>query len=149
MKGQGKFITGLLMGLGLAYLLDPDRGARRRALARDKAAHAGRKLAEGIDATTRDLRNRVRGTAAELRARVRPEPVDDEVLRDRVRSSIGRVVDHPKAIEVTVSEGQVTLRGHVVEQELDELLRTAERVRGVSRVVNELEVRREVGAPSL
>jgi osmotically-inducible protein OsmY len=143
MKGQGKFITGLLMGVGLAYLLDPDRGARRRALARDKATHAGRRLAEELDASTRDLRNRVRGTAAELRAKVRPEPVDDDVLHDRVRSSIGRVVSHPRAIEVAVSGGRVTLRGQVPEAELKELLHAAERVRGASQVVNELEVQRE------
>jgi len=89
MKGPGKFITGLLIGAGLAYLLDPDRGARRRALARDKATDAGRKLAEELDASTRTLRNRVRGTAAELRARIRPEPVDDEVLHDRPGAGTG------------------------------------------------------------
>ena len=140
MRSEGKFIGGLLLGLGLAYLLDPDRGARRRAIARDKATHYGRQLAENLDATTRDLRNRARGTAAELRSRLRHEEVEDEIVHDRVRSAIGRAASNPGAIEVSVMSGTVTLRGRVPEQEVEELLRAAGRVRGVAGVVNELEV---------
>lgn len=150
MASQGKFIAGLLAGLGLAYLLDPDRGANRRALARDKATRAGHKLAEGLDATARDLRNRASGTAAELRARFRREEVDDDILHDRVRSAIGRAVSHPGAIHLNVRNGQVTLRGQVLADEVDELLATTRKVRSVSEVVNELEVHREPGnVPSL
>ena len=143
MSGKGKFIGGLLVGLGLAYLLDPDRGARRRALVRDKATSAGRKLADGVDAKTRDLRNRTGGAAASLRSRFRKEEVGDEVLHERVRSAIGRAVSHPGAIVVSAHEGRVTLSGHVLEHELDDLLRTARGVRGVSELVNELQVHRE------
>lgn len=150
MAGQGKFLAGLLAGLGLAYLLDPDRGARRRALARDKATRAGHKLAEGFDATARDLRNRASGTAAELRSRFRREEADDDILHDRVRSAIGRAVSHPGAIHVSVRNGRVTLRGQVLAHEVDQLVATAGKVRSVSEVVNELEVHREPGnVPSL
>jgi osmotically-inducible protein OsmY len=150
MSGEGKFIGGLLAGLGLAYLLDPERGARRRALVRDKATHVGRKLADGVDATARDVRNRTGGVAAELRSRIRREEVGDEILHERVRSAIGRSVLHPKAITVVVYQGRVTLQGQVLQNELDDLLRTARQVRGVSEVVNELEVHPEPGnAPAL
>jgi uncharacterized membrane protein len=150
MRDQGKLIGGLLVGAGLMYLLDPDRGARRRALVRDRTVRAGHKLGDGLEATTRDLRNRARGTAAELRSRVRRETVGDEILHERVRSAIGRAVSHPGAIRVTVWEGRVTLQGPVLEEELDPLLRAARRVRGVSEVVNELNVHRDpAGVPSL
>lgn len=145
MTDQGKLISGLAVGAGLMYLLDPDRGARRRGLVRDRAAHASHKLGDGLDATARDLSNRARGAVAEVRSRFRKEVVDDAVLSERVRSAIGRVVSHPSAINVTVSEGRVTLQGPVLEHELDDVLRAVGRVRGVTEVVNELEVHRESG----
>jgi broad specificity phosphatase PhoE len=76
MRGPGRFIGGILAGIGIAYLLDPERGARRRAEVRDKAASVGRRLAKDFDATTRDLRSRAKDTAAELRAKFREE-LDD------------------------------------------------------------------------
>jgi uncharacterized membrane protein len=150
MRDQGKLISGLVAGAGIMYLLDPDRGGRRRALVRDQAARATHKLGDGLDATARDLGNRAKGTAAGLRSRLRRETVEDTILHERVRSAIGRVVSHPSAIEVSVSEGRVTLQGSVLEHELDDLLRAVGRVRGVSEAVNELEVHREPGdVPSL
>jgi osmotically-inducible protein OsmY len=140
MRGEGKFIGGVLIGLGLAYLLDPDRGARRRALVRDKAVSAGHKLADSVEATASDLRNRAGGAAAELRSRIKREAVGDDVLHERVRAAIGHAVSHPGALTVLVQDGRVTLQGQVLERELDDLLRSARRVRGVTEVVNELEV---------
>ena len=146
MSDQGKLIGGALAGAGLMYVLDPDRGARRRALLRDQAARARHKLGDGLDATARDVGNRARGTAAELRSRFRREDVGDEILHERVRSAIGRAVSHPGAITVTVRDGRVTLQGPVLEAELDDLLRDVRRVRGVAEVNNELEVHREPGS---
>jgi uncharacterized membrane protein len=140
MTMQGRTIAGILAGAGLMYLMDPDRGARRRALVRDQAVRARHRLAEGAEATGRDLRNRARGTAAELRSRLRPETPDDEILHERVRSALGRVVSHPGAVEVSVADGRVTLGGQVLAQEVDDLLRTVRDVRGVSEVRDELTV---------
>jgi len=83
MSNNGKFIGGLLVGLGMAYLLDPERGANRRALVRDKATRVGTKLSEGVDEVARELRNRASGAAAELRSRVKQGDVGDENLQDR------------------------------------------------------------------
>jgi osmotically-inducible protein OsmY len=146
MRDQGRFIGGLLIGAAIMYLFDPDRGGRRRALARDQAARAKHKLGDGLDATAHDLGNRAKGTVAELRSRFRREAVDDTILHERVRSAIGHVTSHPSAIEVSVSDGRVTLQGSLLEQELDHLLHTVGRVGGVSQVVNELEVHREPGS---
>jgi osmotically-inducible protein OsmY len=150
MARLGKTIAALLTGAALMYLLDPERGNRRRALMRDQAERARHRLAEGAESTGRDLRNRARGAVAELRSRLRSEMAGDEVLQERVRSALGRAVSHPSAISVAVAEGRVTLQGQVLERELDELLRAVRGVRGVTEVSNELEVRASAeGVPSL
>jgi uncharacterized membrane protein len=132
------------------YLMDPDRGARRRALVRDQAVRVSHRLAEGTEATGRDLRNRARGTAAELRSRFGRELPDDEILHQRVRAALGRVVSHPGAVTVGVTDGQVTLQGKVLAHELNDLVRTVGGVRGVSDVRNELAVSSSPeGVPSL
>jgi uncharacterized membrane protein len=140
MKGQGPLLTGMLLGAGTMYLLDPDRGARRRSLLRDRGVHAGHKLGDGLAATARDARNRTKGAAAELRSRFRMDRADDEVLHERIRSVIGRVVSHPGAITVLVADGRVTLTGAVFSDEVDDLIAGVERVRGVEAVTNELAV---------
>lgn len=140
MGGQGKLITGIVVGAGAMYLLDPDRGARRRSLLRDQGVHAGHKIGDGLAATARDARNRTSGAAAELRARFRRDQADDEVLHERVRSAIGRVVSHPRAITVVVSDGRVTLNGPVLADEVDDLVEQVREVRGVAEVRNELEI---------
>jgi uncharacterized membrane protein len=146
MERQGKLLGGIILGAGAMYLLDPDRGTRRRSLLRDQIAHAGHKVGDGLAATARDTRNRAAGAAAELRSRFQHDQADDEVLHERVRSAIGRVVSHPSAITVTVFDGQVTLRGHVLAAEVDELIDRVKRVRGVRDVRNELEVHRTANA---
>jgi uncharacterized membrane protein len=140
MERQGKTIGGIIAGAAAMYLLDPDRGARRRSLLRDRVVHARNKLGDGLSATARDTRNRAAGAAAELRSRFRRDQADDEVLLERVRSAIGRVVSHPSAITVTVSDGRVTLGGHILASELDDLIKRVERVRGVKEARNELEI---------
>jgi hypothetical protein len=150
MRRQGKLIAGVVVGAGVMYLLDPERGARRRALLRDRGVHLGHKLGDGFTAKARDVRNRSAGAAAELRSRLRHEQVDDEILHDRVRSAIGRVVTHPGAITVTVSQGRVTLAGNVLLDEVNDLIGRVERVRGVNEVRNELAMHRTPdGIPDL
>jgi uncharacterized membrane protein len=150
MNGQGKLLSGAVMGASLMYLLDPERGARRRGLVRDQVARARHRLGDGLDATARDVRNRAQGTAAEVKSRLHRGGVDDEVLHERVRSAVGRAASHPRAITATLSQGRVTLEGHVLEDELETLLDTVKRVRGVSEVINNLEVHRDPsGVPSL
>jgi uncharacterized membrane protein len=53
MSGQGKLITGVVVGAGAMYLLDPERGADRRSLLRDEGVHAGRRVQTQLAATGR------------------------------------------------------------------------------------------------
>jgi osmotically-inducible protein OsmY len=144
MKNQHWLLTGSALGAGLGaglmYLLDPQGGGRRRALARDKAMHVLRKGGEAARKRSRDLGNRTKGFVAEARSSLRQSEVDDEILRDRVRSKIGRVVSHPAAIEVAAANGCVVLSGPVLASEVDRLLSTVRSVKGVCGVENRLEV---------
>lgn len=133
------------LGAGLMYLLDPQGGGRRRALARDKTVSALKKGGDAALKTSRDLGNRTKGLVAEAGSRLRRGEVDDQVLSDRVRSKLGRVVSHPSAIDVTACDGCVVLSGPVLASEVDDLLTTAIKVKGVEGIENRLEVHESLG----
>jgi hypothetical protein len=145
MRGSGKLLSGVLLGAGAMYVLDPDRGARRRSLIRDQGSRASRKLGQGVGATARDVRNRSAGAAAELTARLKRDQAGDEIVQERVRSALGRVATHPGAIEVAVYRRRVILSGPVPAAELDSILRSIRRVRGVKEVENQLQVYEQTG----
>jgi uncharacterized membrane protein len=138
-------LTGLGLGVGLMYFLDPDRGRRRRALVRNKVAHTLHVSADAAGTTGRDVAHRAAGTAAKVRGALRRRPVDDVVLIERVRAQLGRVVSHPHAIDVKATDGRVTLSGPVLQAEVDQLLRAVERVDGVRDIVHTLEEHKESG----
>ena len=69
-KGIG---VGAGIGAGLMFLLDPDRGRRRRALARDKAIHLAKSTEKIVGARSRDLGNRASGAASRIRSLIRRE----------------------------------------------------------------------------
>ena len=133
-------IGGVGLGAALMYFLDPDRGRRRRGLVRDQVVSAFSKADDAVGATARDLGNRTRGLAAETRSRLKKEQAPDEVIVARVRSELGRVVSHPSAIQVTAEQGRVTLSGPILAREVDDLLSTVRKARGVTDLVNQLEV---------
>ena len=143
-------LSGIAIGAALALAFDPDQGRRRRALVRDKVIRGTRVSREALDATVRDVGNRARGVAAATRGRFSSEEVDDERLLERVRAKLGRVCSHPRAIDVEVHDGEVTLRGPVLAEEVRDLLNAAASVRGVNSVTNELEPHDSPeGVPSL
>lgn len=150
MANRAQLLTGIGLGLGLVYVLDPARGTRRRARLRDTAVSGLHTAVDAAGVTSRDLANRVAGTAAELRSALRRDDVDDRTLVERVRAKLGRVVSHPHAIAVTADNCVVTLSGPILEAEVPRLLRTVEGVRGVREVVNQLEEHKRAGdVPSL
>ena len=144
------FLGGMAVGAALAMVFDPNSGGRRRALIRDQVVRGAHLTARGADATVRDMANRARGIAAATRGRLWSEDVDDPRLIERVRAKLGRVCSHPHAIDVDVREGEVTLRGPILAEEVKDVLDMAASVRGVHSVVNELEPHEtSEGIPSL
>jgi hypothetical protein len=143
-------VAGAGVGAAVAFMLDPSRGGRRRALVRDKAARATRATREGLDTTTRDMAHRTRGIVAAARGRWSRQPVSDGVLIERVRAKLGRVTSHPGAIHVEARDGEVTLRGPILAHEVDDVISTVSRVSGVATVINEVEPHDAAeGVPSL
>jgi hypothetical protein len=132
-------LTGLGLGVGLMYFMDPERGRRRRALVRDRIAHAANASSDALGSFGRDFSHRAAGTLARARGALRRRPVDDDVLVERVRAKLGRVVSHPHAIAVNASDGQVRLRGPILYSEFPRLMRSVARVRGVRGVEDALE----------
>jgi len=132
-------LGGLCLGAGLMYLLDPDRGNRRRALIRDKTVHCLNQTGDFLDAATNDFRNRASGTLAELNHLFVTDHASDAVVVARVRARMGRIIRHPRAIEVSANQGRVTLRGPILREEADVLTRSVSFVRGVQSVEDRLE----------
>lgn len=146
----GEFLLGVLAGAALMFLLDPARGNRRRALARDQLVHAGHELDHlraAAASRARDLRNRAQGVMAEARRRMRTEPVDDDILLARVRSRLGHHTIRPGAIEVTAQGGTVTLAGPALPDEAESLVATVSLVPGVRDVVDRLRIHTRSGGP--
>ena len=142
---RGRSWAELLLAAGAGatamYLIDPSRGPRRRGLLRDKMTHASRKTARGLSTAARDLEHRAEGTWAVARGwRKRREKTDDEILIERVRAKLGRYASHPHAIEAYAIDGCVTLRGLILEREVDGLINALWRVPGVCALNNQLEV---------
>ncbi|HMA16850.1 MAG TPA: BON domain-containing protein [Thermoanaerobaculia bacterium] len=131
------------IGAAVMYLFDPERGKRRRALVRDKFAHATRASAQRAGVASRDVANHLRGAIARARSKVTSKSVPDSVLAERVRAQIGHVIPHAGSIDVTVRDGRVTLAGPTVEGNLDALLSEIARVRGVAGIDNRLGVPEE------
>ena len=60
-------LGGIGAGAAVMYFLDPDRGARRRALVRDKAVGLKNDASYAIAGKAKDLRNRAQGLAHEAK----------------------------------------------------------------------------------
>ena len=146
---RNSFIAGLAAGVALAYVLDPVSGRRRRALVRDQFVRAGNKTAKLAAGAAIDASNRARGLAAEARATLRPEPVDDVRLIEQVRAELGRVTNHPRTIEVSAMGGAVTLRGPVLSAEAERIVNQVKRVTGVNAIDDRLERHATPDIPAL
>ena len=132
---------GLGVGAGLMYLLDPNAGRRRRAVAKDKAVNWSRSAAAEVNRRAKDIGNRAAGAMTEAREAYERggEEVPDRKLVDRVRAELGHVVSNSHDIQVSARNGHVTLVGHARSGEIDAAVSSAAGVRGVKSVDNRLE----------
>jgi len=142
-------MTGVGAGAGLMYFLDPERGATRRARARDRLTHAAHRSADAISVAKRDFSHRASGTAARLRNAVNHRSTDSVVLVERVRAHLGRVVSHPRALDVDATAGVVRLSGPILRDEAPRVLKALSTIPGVREVVDNLERHNSADIPSL
>lgn len=136
--------TSLIEGIGLGafamFLLDPDRGARRRALLRDQFIHQGTKKREAVNIMATDFVNRTRGLGYRLRSQFNHDQVSDEILVERARAELGHFVTHAHAIQITCTGGVLSISGPVLATEMDSCLRCIQSISGVKQVINNLVV---------
>ncbi len=131
-----------LIGAATVYYTDERQGKRRRARLRDRYASLRARLRRAAEPVQRDAMNRVRGITAQLRSKAEFAAAADETVVQRVRSTMGRHVSHPRAVSVVVRAGRVELAGDVLESEHDGLLRAVLAVQGVNGVDDALDVHR-------
>lgn len=128
------------LGAGLMYFFDPQHGDRRRALVRDKVDRFVNSIDESMDKALEDTRNRARGVLSEMTAKLSDQGAPDWILEERVRSNLGRLARHARAVTVAADGGHIYLSGPVLREEEDDIVKTALRTRGVYGVENQLQV---------
>jgi hypothetical protein len=131
-----RFLFAGALGYGLAFFFDPQQGARRRNMTRDRifaffrrSARRSRAVPQTAYATKQKLTH--------LREEPKPQP-DDVTLARKVETEIFRDADAPKGqVNINAVEGVVELRGEVKQPELvRELEEKARKVQGVRDVRN-------------
>ncbi len=145
LRRAGAFAAGAAIGAaagaGLAYLLDPDLGRRRRRLLEQRGKALARRRARAVARVARAGALKAVGKTRGLlhRAWRRPkEPPDDVTLAHKVETVLFRDHAVPKGkISVNAESGAVFLRGEV---ERPELIRDLEQrvrsIEGVRKVEN-------------
>ena len=128
-------LIGGVAGAALAYVLDPDRGRRRRAVARDRLSATVRRGGRRAGRLGRRLGAEAYGVKQKV-THLAPEDTstpDDITLTRRVESEVFRDADVPKGdININAEEGVVVLRGQV--QHPEQIARLEARVRKVHGV---------------
>ena len=61
------------LGAAVMYMLDPDRGSRRRALVRDKMTKLNRQTRKAVSGKVHDMTNRAKGMLHEAKSSLTPE----------------------------------------------------------------------------
>ncbi len=141
-------LGGMAIGAAVAYLLDFDRGVRRRAHLRTGL----RKFGGMVDGTVRDVRKRLQSTPLQQVARlflVARQPVPDWVVGERTRLETWRTLAHPDSVQISVLDGRVTVWGPVLAGEPERLRGRLIKVPGVRAVELQLTTRESAAVRAL
>src|SRR4051812_532 len=126
MRGAVRTLGSFGLGAAMMYLFDPRSGRRRRAAISNQVTHTVKVEHDLIGKARRDLEHRAQGIVQQVRG-ASASDLSDPVIAERVRAAIGHLVSHPRALEVAVQDGVVTLRGPILEDEAASLLFHVER----------------------
>jgi hypothetical protein len=138
----GSVGIGAGLGAGLMYLLDPQGGRGRRAVARDKSVSAIKNGGKAAAKTSRHLGNKTKGLVSQAGSKLRRSDLvnDGEALLKQVRRKIRRTASHPMAVEVMVQEGNVVLHGLILASEVEGLLAAIRTIEGIAAIENQLQI---------
>lgn len=128
------------IGAGVAYFFDPNSGAGRRSVLRDKLASKTRGGASSLAGSAQDLGARAGGAVAAATSET-TIPENDQALKAKVESEVLGASEVPKdRISIDVADGIVALRGEVEDREimqaLDEKVRKVAGVRDVQNLLH-------------
>lgn len=147
-KSPRSFSRGLLLGGAAMYFFDPTRGRARRARIGDLFDHLRAKERRFLTKAAHDAKGRLHGVLE----RVRHTPtldVNDEVLEARIRSQLGRSSSHIGALDITVRDREVWVRGVVLMSEANGILKAIGKVPGVRAVHDHVERHALADVPAL
>ena len=133
-------LIGAAAGVVFAYLFDPERGHRRRRLARDRTTSAGRHSAGRLTRRGRAVALQALGHTRGAFHRLRPpaKEFDDVALAHKVESVLFRDPRVPKGqMSINAESGVVFLRGQLESTELiRSIAESARKIPDVGEVVN-------------
>ena len=132
-----KLLVSGVIGAALAYFLDPNTGARRRHMTRDRIVAMVRRFGRRSEKLAAYGGGRAYGVVQETVPHPHDNPnPDDLTLRDRVESEIFRDPSIPKGqINLSVVEGIVELHGQLGSQDdIDRLIKAVQNVPEVEGV---------------
>ena len=127
------------VGAALMYFFDPQQGARRRNMTRDRVLAFFRRRGRGLARTGRNVAAEAYGVKQKAtHVREEPKSFDDQTLKAKIESEVFRPADAPKGdVSVNVEEGVVYLRGQLDDPSLiEDLERRVRSVQGVEQVEN-------------
>jgi osmotically-inducible protein OsmY len=85
------------------------------------------------------------GARKAAKARIQKTPETNHLLAARVCAELDENVEHGKGIQVFANNNRVTLRGVALRDELDDVMKSVRKVKGVRGVNNKLELRESPG----
>ena len=138
-----RFLRLAALGAALAYFFDPQQGARRRNMLRDRVQAFFRQQGRQAGRAGRAVAAEAHGLKQKAtHLREEPKTFDDQTLKAKIESEVFRPADAPKGdVNVNVENGVVYLRGQVEGQELiQDLEQRVRSVQGVQQVENLLHV---------
>jgi hypothetical protein len=131
------FLVASALGAAASYFFDPERGAGRRAQARDQLNSVLNRGRRNAQRTAMQIEDRARGRLAQVQHARDERDNDDLTVLDRVESEVFGRRGFPKdRINADVVEGRLTLRGQLdSEEQIRAVVAAAEGVPGVVEVV--------------
>jgi osmotically-inducible protein OsmY len=138
---RSTWLTAMAVGAALAFFLDPDRGTRRRNMARDRLGAFFRRLSSRSARLAQHAGSQAYGIVQESVPHPRDNPnPDDRTLRDRIESEVLR---DPKIkqsdVIFNVVGGVAELRGEMKsQQDIDDLITRVQSIPDVKGVISYL-----------